>query len=320
MVKIGINGLGFIGKTIFKMSVSSEHITVSTINQPGADTKYMENYLRYDSVYGRFPGRIEEKEDILIVGNNEIKVSDRDNLCDVNWEECDIVIDTLSYAESDVYKEILNRGVKRIITLKSGFEPVLYGVKRGSEKIQSYCTARDSAVAVVSKIISDSFGIENGIVTTLTALDEYSCGGERFNPLKWREGRPAFDSIVPAVCGAAQMAGEIYPELKGVLSGISLKVPVRVVSSLNAVYSLKKRTDYETIINTFKNASQNEFKGKISVTADSVISEDFVGCPLSAVVDERAGLLQDGKLLKIAAWYDETWSRAQGIIKYISEM
>ena len=100
MVKIGINGLGFLGKTILKMSVSSEEITVGVINQPGADTKYMENYLRYDSFYGRFSGRIEEKEDIIVVGNNEIKVSDKEKICDVNWENCDVIIDTMSSSVS----------------------------------------------------------------------------------------------------------------------------------------------------------------------------------------------------------------------------
>lgn len=320
MVKIGINGLGVLGKTVLKMSVSSEHITVSAINQPGADTKYMENYLRYDSFYGRFSGRIEEKEEVLILGNNEISVSDKEKISDVNWENCDVVIDTMCSSTSDEYNDILKNKIKKIITVNGGFEPVLYGVKTGKEKILSYCTAEDSAVAVISKIINDGFGIENGIITTLTALDETSCAAETFNPVKWRDGRPSFNSVIPAVCGAAQMAGNIYPELKNVLSGISLKVPIRVVSGVNAVYSLKKRTNYEAVINAFETASQNEFKGLLGVTKDSVVSEDFAGCPLYTVVDARAGLLQEGKLLKITAWYDGTWNRAQGIIKYISEM
>ena len=319
MIKIGINGLENVGKTILRMSASNENITVSVINQPGADAKYMENYVRYDSFYGRFSGRIEEKEDVLIVGNNEIKISDKEKISDVNWEECEVVIDTLCSLEED-YDTLLKAGVKKIITLKSGFEPVIYGVKKGTENIQSYCTPEDSAVAVISKIINETFGVENGIITTLTALDEYSYNAEKFNPLKWRNGRPAFNSVIPSVCGAAQMAGNIYPELKDVLSGISLKVPARVVSSVSAVYSLKKRTDYEAVINAFETASQNEFKGLLGVTKDSVVSEDFVGCPLFAVVDTRAGLLQGDKLLKITAWYDGSWSRAQGIIKYISEM
>lgn len=312
MIKIGLNGYNELARVLLRMvSESNRDVAVVKINQPDTDISYMAYQLRYSSIYGRFPGRIGEDEKTLTVGNNIIKVTMEEKASNVDWSDCGVVIDCCgNNADIKAERLIVSGGCAEIPGVDFG----LNEKKLKQEKIVRQVAAETSAIAVTAALINRNFGIENGICVTVSAMDEVSRCVDAGDAFKWRNGR-SMESIIPAVCGGAQGAGVIFPELKGLLSGISLRVPVKSVSLLNIVCKLKEKTDYSTVTEVIKKTSENEFRGLIGVTDESVVSCDFKGCPLSAVIDLRAGILQGGNLLKLTAWYDGMWSHASKLLK-----
>ena len=318
MIKIGINGFNEIGKILVRMAAQqSNDIRIVKINQQEAEKACMAYSLRYSSIYGRFPGRIDETNNGLIVGNNEIEITDKECPSETDWSGCDVVIECNK--KGDRRKSFFEGGTRRLLISGACTEVPLadYGANHKlykGEKILSQACADTSAIAMLAWIMNKSFGIENGIAVTAVALDEKSLCVDKTDGCMWRSGRAA-DSVIPAVCGGAQGAGIIFPELKGLLSGIALRIPVKAVSALNLVCQLKEKTDYNELSSQLKKAAENELRGVIGVTDESVVSCDFIGCPLSIVVDLRAGLLQGGNLAKLTAWYDGVWSHANKLIK-----
>ncbi len=315
MIKIGINGMGRLGKIILRLIQGEKNAEVTVVNHPMVDGGYLENYLRYDTIYGRFPGRIEEKEDIIIIGNSKIRLHSEDNITENIWQDCDVLIDTAGKTSKKDYEKILMQGVKLVITTGSEGEMFYYKISESTSNIISYATAEGGAAAIIGKVINDNFGIENGIITNLSAYDECSSAVESYNCEKWRNGRTAGNSVIPAVCGGAQTAGILVPALKNKFSGIALRVPVRAVSVINMVVNLKKGATYEEVKNAFKKCADGELSDILGVTSDSVVSEDFIGCPLGTVVDIRAGIMHGEKMLKITGFYDGIYSVGRGIVK-----
>lgn len=317
MIKIGINGYNELARTLLRMvSEGNRDMTVTKINKQDADTAYMAYQLRYSSVYGRFPGRIAEDEGSLTVGNTIIRISGEHKPEDADWSQCDIVIDCEgSGKEIKGRKVILSGATVDVPSVDFG----LNHIQAKSERMVAQVLSETSAIAVTAAVINREFGIENGISLTTVPMDETSRGVDVSDSFKWRNGR-SMDSVIPAVCGGAQGAGDILHELSGKLSGISLRVPVKSVSLLNLVCKLKEKTDYSAVVEAMKKASENEFKGLIGVTDEGVVSCDFKGCPLSAVIDVRAGLLQGGNLLKLSAWYDGIRSHGTKLLNLASYM
>ena len=309
MLKIGINGYNSIARTFLRVATeSNSEVAVVHINKKSADISHMAYQLRYSSVYGRLPGRIYEEQENLVVGNTKIKVSSEKEAL---WEDCDVVIDCENDGAAQNAKKLIVSGVHGNGT------PVDFGInhhKLKNKKILEQVNPETSAIAVTGAVINRIFGIKNAVAITLKPADEQSRLDDFGDTKRWRNGRSA-ESVIPEVCGGAQGAGLIYPELSGVISGMVLRTPVRAVSTLNLVLNLKNTTDYREVCDKIKQASESEFGGLLGVTDDSPVSCDFIRCPLSAVIDLRAGLLQGGTLLKITGWYDGVWSHCTKLLK-----
>lgn len=309
MVKIGINGYNEVARTVLRMCAeSNKEVKVVHINHENAETQYMAYQLRYSTVYGRFPGRICEDGDNLVVGNTKINVTDKGEEC--SWEDCDVVIDCENNGK-------VPRADKTVLSgVSSAGTTVDFGVnhhKFKNEKIVSQIGPCASAIAVMGAVINRCFGLKNAIAVTLKPSDENSRLADSVDSKRWRNGRSA-ESVIPEVCGGAQSAGIIFPELAGLVSGIVLRTPVRAVSTLSFVCNLKRDADYREISDKIKQASENDFGGLLGVTDESPVSCDFTGCALSVVADLRAGLLQGGNLLKITGWYDGIWSHSAKLL------
>lgn len=322
MIKLGINGFGRVGKMITRMAAQRRGVQVVIINEPLIDTEYLAYLMKYDSVYGVFAGQIKEESGVLTVGNNPIRVYDKVCPSEVPWEECDFVIEASGeFTDAQRCGLHIKGGAKKVIvTAPSGDIPMfamgLNHEKYNGEKIMSYSSPEANALGLLAKAVNDNFGIENGIVTCINALSAEGKTVDRKSPKSWRSGRAAGDSVIPAVCGAAQAVGNLIPELSGVLSGIALRVPVRAVSMVNLCCKLEKATDYTEVKNALKQAAEGKYKGLLGVTEESVVSSDFIGCQVTAVADIRAGLLQGGNLLKLSAWYDGEWSYVAKLLDF----
>ncbi len=324
MVKIGINGFGRIGKAVLRMATARDGVQVVGINEPLIDTEYLAYLLKYDSIYGKFSGRIDQGEGRLLVGNSEISVFGKVDPSEIPWSSCGaeyIIESSGEFTETEGASRHLKGGAKYVIVSASSKDIPMFSMginnsKYAGEKVVAYAAPEVNALGAVLKVINENFGIKNGIVTCVNSLSSKQSTVDRVSRRDWRGGRAAQLSVIPGACGAVNGLGNIMPELKGLLSGIAMRVPTEAVSSVNPVCTLKKNTDYEQVKKTMKKASEENLRGILGFTEDSIVSCDVIGSRESAVFDARAGLLQDGNLLKITAWYDKEWGYAGKLLDF----
>ena len=159
-----------------------------------------------------------------------------------------------------------------------------------------------------AKVINDNFGIEEGLMSTIHSTTATQLTVDGATKKDWRGGRAASANIIPSSTGAAKAVGEVIPELKGKLTGMSFRVPTINVSVVDLTVKLKKSTSYEEIVEAIKKASENELQGILGWTDDAVVSSDFIGDKRTSIFDVNAGIMISPTFVKLVAWYDNEWS------------
>ena len=322
MVKIGINGFNRLGKIILRQSASLEGVQVTVINDPLIDTDYLAYLTRYDSIYGRFNGRIEGGSGKLLVGNNEIDVRGNVSPSEVSWEDTDIVIETNPKATKD-QAELIFKGKAKKVVVASGLGDIpvfamgINNKEYKGETLFSAGTCEANAVAVLTKVINDCFGVENAVAVNLVSMSYESMAIDGKNNGRWRNGRMASESVIPMASGIGPLAEKLLPEIKGLVSGITVSVPVKAGDMISLVCKLKTDTDYTTVVDILRKASENKFKGFLGVTDESVVSADFISCKHTVTVDTRAGFVQGKNLLKLTGWYDKEWGYVSSLLELL---
>jgi glyceraldehyde 3-phosphate dehydrogenase len=176
------------------------------------------------------------------------------------------------------------------------------------------CTT--NCLAPIAKVLNDKFGIEEGLMTTIHAvtMNQLTVDGPSKGGKDWRAGRAAGANIIPSSTGAAKAVGKVIPELNGKLTGMAFRVPVTNVSVVDLTARLKKDATYEQICAEVKLASETYLKGVLGYTEDSVVSQDFVSCPLSSIFDADAGIQLSPKFVKVVSWYDNEWGYSNRLV------
>ncbi|MDP4118297.1 MAG: glyceraldehyde 3-phosphate dehydrogenase NAD-binding domain-containing protein [Bacillota bacterium] len=331
MVKIGVNGFGRIGRTVVRVAAERKDIQIVGINEPLIDTEYMAYLIKYDSVYGKFNSNIMEGEGKINISNNDIAVFG--NVCpaEIPWKECgaEYIIEASGECTEDGKASAHFRGgAKKVVISASSKDISMFsmGINHetySGEKIVSCASAEANCIAALMSVLETEFGVEQGIVTCVNSVNSCQKTVDGINRRDWRGGRAAYNSVIPVASGAAHAVGRILPSAEGKLSGITLRVPTLDVCSASLVCLLKTKTDYETVKNAMKKASEENLRGILGYTDECVVSCDFKGCTQSAVFDANASLLQNGNLLKITAWYDNEWgyvSRMLDFVQYMDKM
>lgn len=307
MVKIGIYGFNRTARSVIRIAAETDiNAKIVKINTKNAETQYMAYQLRYDSVYGRFPGRIEDEQYGLTVGNTKIIVSTNEQ----SWDDCDVVIDCENDGNVKNAEKIVFSGRTDNAAI------VDYGINHKKVREERrVCQIKPcaSAIGILGAIVNRTFGMENAVAITDKAADEQSVFTDCDNAEKWRSGRAA-DSLIPEVCGGVQGAETVFPEIKGLIAGQSLRTPARAVSNVSLVCCLKSKTNYNEVAEALKRASEKDFEGILGVTDESVVSCDFIGCPLTVTADIRT-IISHGRMVKISGWYDGTRSHAYKLLK-----
>ena len=327
--KIGINGFGRIGRLVFRAAVDRPEAEVVGINDPFIDPEYMVYMLKYDSVHGRFKGAVEARNGKLIVKNREISVYGAMNPHEIPWAECGakyIVESTGVFTTLEKCAAHLKAGAgKVVITAPSKDAPMfVMGVNQGEYRkemtIVSNASCTTNCLAPLAKVIHDSFGIVEGLMTTVHATTATQKTVDGPSKKDWRGGRGAASNIIPSSTGAAKAVGKGIPALNGKLTGMAFRVPTADVSVVDLTCRLEKPAKYEEIKAAVKAASEGPMKGVMGYTEDDVVSSDFVGEPCTSVFDAKAGIALNDNFVKLVAWYDNEWGYSCKVLDLVMHM
>lgn len=329
MIKIGINGFGRIGRLVLRASVAYDNVEVVGINDPFVDAEYMAYMLKYDSVHGKFDGEVSSVDGKLFVNGKEIKIFEAKDPKDIPWKSCGaayIVESTGVFTTQEAAKGHLEAGAKKVIISAPSKDAPMFVMGVNSDKyrtdmdIVSNASCTTNCLAPLAKVIHEHFGIVEGLMTTVHATTATQKTVDGPSKKDWRGGRAAASNIIPSSTGAAKAVGEVIPELKGKLTGMSFRVPTVNVSVVDLTCRLEKPATYEEIKQVVKSASENELKGILGYTEDAVVSTDFLGESRVSVFDANAGISLNEHFVKLVSWYDNEWGYSNKIVDLICHM
>ncbi len=329
MVKVGINGFGRIGRLVFRASLNRPDLQVVAVNDPFIDLDYMVYMIQYDSVHGRFKGEVCVKDGKLIVNGREIAVYASKEPKDIPWgnDGADYVVESTGvFTTVDTASAHFEGGAKKVVISAPSKDARMFvmGVNHKEYtkdlKVVSNASCTTNCLAPLAKVINDSFGIEEGLMSTVHSTTATQKTVDGPSKKDWRGGRAAAANIIPSSTGAAKAVGEVIPELKGKLTGMAFRVPTIDVSVVDLTCKLKKEATYDEIKAVVKAASEKEMKGILAYTEDAVVSTDFIGECATSVFDAEAGIALNKSFVKLVAWYDNEWGYSNKVLDLIQHM
>ena len=332
-IKIGINGLGRIGRMVIRSLVENKNknIEIRHINnRTNSETSSL--LLKYDSVHGKFNSNINYNKNNLIISKKKISFSQETELSKINWKKygVDIVLEcTGKYNSKEKCIQHIKNGAKKVIVsapCKNADKTIVYGVNHKTinknDLIISAASCTTNCFAPIAFVINKEFKIEKGFMTTIHSYtsDQRLLDNSHKDP---RRARSAGQSIVPTSTGASKALGEIIPELKGKLDGLALRVPTPNVSLVDFVFNSKNKLSVKKINDSFIKASNKELKNVLDTTNERLVSVDFNHNPNSAIIDLSLTSVVGDNMGKVSAWYDNEWgfaSRMNDLVEYIHKV
>ncbi len=327
-IKIGINGMGRIGRMIIRSIVENDNknLEIKHINNR-TNSETCSSLLKYDSIHGKFNADISFDDKHLFINKNKISFSQETDLNKINWKKFDVdyVFEcTGKFNSKEKLEPHLKNGAKKVIVsapCKKADKTVVFGVNetklKKNDKIISAASCTTNCLAPVAHVLNENFEIERGFMTTIHAFttDQRLLDNSHKDP---RRARSASQSIVPTSTGASKAIGEIIPSLKGKLEGVAMRVPTPNVSLIELVFCTKKDLSVEKINLAFHNFSK---KNKIlEITKEKLVSIDFNHNQASSIIDANLTNVIGKNMGKISAWYDNEWAfsnRMCDIAEYI---
>jgi len=320
-MKIGITGFGRIGRLVFRAAIE-RGIEVAAINDV-MEPDYMAYMLKYDSVHGRFKHDVSYTENSLVVDGKAIITYSEMNPEAIPWQSwgVDYLVDATGVFTSLPKAEAhLKAGVKKVIITSptSDIPMFVMGVNEDkyetSMNIVSNASCTTNCLAPLAKVLNDKWGIASGLMTTVHSTTATQKTVDGVSKKDWRGGRAASTNIIPSSTGAAAAVGKVIPELNGKLTGMSMRIPTINVSVVDLTVNLVKPAKYEEICAEMKRASENELKGIMDYTDESVVSTDFNGDSHTCIFDAKAGIQLTDTFLKVVAWYDNEWGYSNKVL------
>ncbi len=328
-VKIGINGFGRIGRLVFRATTKNPNVIVTGINDPFIDVDYMVYMLKYDSMHGHFDGTVEAKDGKLIVNGNAITVFAEKEPEKIDWKSCGaeyVAEATGIFTTTEGASKHFAGGAKKVvITAPSKDAPMfVMGVNQDKYtkdmKVVSNASCTTNCLAPLAKVIHETFGITEGLMTTVHSTTATQKTVDGPSKKDWRGGRAASNNIIPSSTGAAKAVGKVIPELNGKLTGMSFRVPTLDVSVVDLTCNLAKPTTMEEINAAIKKASETNMKGILGYTEDAVVSTDFIGDSRTSIYDATAGIMLTPTFVKLISWYDNEWGYSNKVVDLICHM
>ena len=333
IIKVGINGMGRIGRMVIRAIIESQNknIQIKHINNR-SNSEASCALIKYDSIHGKFNANLNFDANHLIINKNKITFSQESNIEDINWKKFDVdyVFEcTGKFNSKEKLLAHIKNGAKKVIVsapCKNADKTIVYGVNENilinEDQIISAASCTTNCLALVANVLNEAFEIEKGFMTTIHAFtsDQRILDNSHKDP---RRARSASQSIVPTSTGASKAIGEIIPSLKGKLEGVAMRVPTPNVSLIEFVFCTKKEITKEKINDAFSIATKKQSKKVLEITTEKLVSIDFNHNSASAIIDASLTNVVGDKMGKISAWYDNEWgfsNRMCDIAEYLDKI
>ena len=328
-VKVGINGFGRIGRNIMRAALGQKDFDFVAVNDL-TNAATLAHLLKYDSILGNLKATIEAKSDAISVDADEFKVLSVKDPAQLPWKDLGVEVvfeSTGLFTNRDAAAKHLAAGAKKVVITAPAKGPdvtVVLGVNENTydpakHQVISNASCTTNCLAPVAKVLHETFGIRKGWMTT---THSYTNDQQLLDlPHKdLRRARAAALSLIPTTTGAAVAVGEVLPQLKGRLDGISIRVPTPNVSVVDLNAIVEKKTTPEEVNKAFTQAAGGPLKGILHVSTEELVSIDFKGNPHSSIVDAPYTKVMDGDFVKVLAWYDNEWgysSRCVDLLRFM---
>jgi glyceraldehyde 3-phosphate dehydrogenase len=322
-MKIAINGFGRIGRLAARMIMERENLTLVAINDLST-IDYIAYLFKYDSTHGKFSHEIGIQDDHLLIKGNKIQVSSFKDPEQANWKslDVDVVIDcTGVFLTCEDLEKHIRAGAKKVVLsapAKDDMPTFVMGVNHEQlekdQHIVSNASCTTNCLAPIIKVLNDSFGIEEGLMTTVHAVTATQKTVDGPSSKDWRGGRGAYQNIIPSSTGAAIAVAKVIPEIKGKMTGMAFRVPVANVSCVDLTVRLTNPASYAQICTAMKDASENELKGILGYCDEDVVSSDFIGDSRTSIFDSKAGISLNDHFVKVISWYDNEWGYSNKLV------
>jgi len=331
--KVAINGFGRIGRAvariIFERKGDLELVAINDLS----DAKSLAHLFKYDTVEGKWKGTVEAKDDSLIINGKTVKVVAVKNPAELPWKAMgvDIVVEstgmfTKASSEKGGYADHIKAGAKKVVLTvpaKDDIEAtIVMGVNDQNLTKDTKCVSNASCttncLAPLAKVINDTFGIENGIMTTIHAYTNDQKVVDQIHK-DLRRARTAAVNMIPTSTGAAKAIGKVIPELEGKFDGFAIRVPIPVGSIVDLTVTLKKAATKDEINAAVKKAAQGPMKGILEYCDEPIVSSDIVNNPASSIFDSLLTIVK-GNTVKLLSWYDNEWGYANRTVDIMQKM
>jgi glyceraldehyde 3-phosphate dehydrogenase len=331
-MRVAISGFGRIGKMFLRAAIAQgavgKDFDIVAINTRSAVEMHA-HLFKYDSVFGRFAGKVEVKDGDLVVNDYRIKWLRETDPLKLPWKELEIDVVLESSGEftkrEDAEKHI-SAGAKRVIIsapAKGVDATIVPGVNdeqfEASMRIISLASCTTNCLAPILRVIDRKFGIEAGFLSTVHAYTNDQRILDGSHEKDWRRARAAAINIIPTTTGAAKAIGDVLPQLNGKMDGVAFRVPVPDGSLNDIVLLVKNATSADEVNDELKRASQEELKGILGYTKEPLVSTDIIGTTYSAIVDGSLTRVI-GNLVKISAWYDNEYGYSNRLVDFIKKI
>jgi len=318
-IKIGINGFGRIGRMVLRSIIENniKDLNVVAINNR-SNSEISSFLLKHDTIHGELKTKIKHSEKAIEINGKKISIINETEVSKIDWKKHDVnvVLEcTGKFNTKEKSSLHIKSGAKKVLVSApcKGATNVVFGVNqkilKKTDQVISAASCTTNCLAPVAKVMNDSFGIERGFMTTIHSYttDQRLLDNSHKD---LRRARSAANSMIPTTTGATKSLGDVIPDLKGKVEGVSIRVPTPNVSLVEFVFSSKKNITIEEINNSFQKASKSELKKILDTTDQPLVSSDFNHNSHSAIVDLSLTKVVENKMAKVSAWYDNEWGFA----------
>ncbi len=330
-IKVAINGFGRIGRLTLKAAMNRDNMEIVAVNDL-TDSATLAHLLKYDSVHGKFPGKVSARDQELVVEGKSIRVFAEKDPANLPWKELgiDVVVEATGvFRDREKISRHIQAGARKVVlcvpskTADDVDATVVLGVNdhdlKPDQQIFSNASCTTNCLAPVAKVLHDNFGIKHGLMNTIHSYtnDQIILDAPHKD---LRRARAAAMSIIPTTTGAAKAVGLVIPELKGKMDGFAMRVPTPDGSAVDLTCELLVEVTKESLNNALRQAAEGPMKGILEYCTEPIVSCDVIGNSHSSVVDSMLTQVIGGKFVKVVSWYDNEFGYASRVVDLIGKV
>ena len=318
MIRVGINGLGRIGRLALRAGWSNPRLQFVRTNDLSCNPEAAAHLAEFDSLHGRWDATFSHDDNSWTIDDTSLAHTSEADISAVRWSDCDLVIEATGkhHKSPDALAQYFAQGVKKVLVAAptEGALNIVYGVNHhlyepAEHNLVTAASCTTNCLAPVVKVMLDHAGIRHGTMTSIHAITNTQTIVDRGHK-DLRRARAAGESLIPTTTGSARAITQIFPELTGRLNGHAVRVPTLSASLVDFVFEAERDVTEESVNDALQAAAEGELSGILGFESRPLVSADFVDDPRSAVVDGLSTMVVDQRLVKLYAWYDNEWGYA----------